>query len=63
MLGGINPTKIDSTTLIMRDYNGKSQDAINVYCVRTDEHKVYVIRIGADFRNDGKAQIMTSFEY
>lgn len=63
MLGGVNPTIIDSPTKILRTYNGKAHDAINVYCVRTDERKVYVVRIGADFRNDGQAQIMTSFEY
>lgn len=63
LLGGINPTKIDSSTNIMRDYAGKSQDAINVYCVRTDEKKVYIIRIGADFKNDGTPQFITSFSY
>lgn len=63
MLGGVNPTIIDSQTKILRTYSGKAHDAINVYCVRTDERKVYVIRIGADFRNDGKEQVITSFEY
>lgn len=63
MLGGVNPTIIDSPTKILRTYSGKAHDAINVYCVRTYERKVYVIRIGADFRADGQAQIMTSFEY
>ena len=63
MLGGVNPTIIDSPTKILRTYNGKAHDAINVYCVRTDDRKVYIVRIGADFRADGQAQIMTSFEY
>ena len=63
MLGGVGPTIADSITNIFRSYVGKAHDAINVYCVRTDERKVYVVRIGADFRADGNAQIMTSFEY
>ena len=63
MLGGVNPTKIDSDAYIFREKYGKSWDAINVFTVRTDERKVYVIRIGADFKATGQSQILTSFTY
>lgn len=42
---------------------GRSQDAINVYVVRTDIRKVYIVRFGADFTNDARTRILTSFNY
>ena len=42
---------------------GKSQDAINVYIVRTDLRKVYIVRMGADFTTDLRDRVLTSFEY
>jgi len=63
MVGSRVPTYSDSKTLIFREQYGKSYDAINVFCVRTDERKLYLIRVGADYRADGKAQLITSFSY
>ena len=42
---------------------GKSQDAINVYVVRTDLRKVFVVRFGADYTTDGRTRIITTIDY
>ena len=61
--GGISATLSDSRSCIYRNEVGKSQDAINVYCLREDLGKVFIIRIGADYRDDGVEHKVTSFTY
>ena len=60
MVGGIL-TQPDSD--LGRDYNGKSQDAINIYVVNTTERKVHIVRIGADYTIDEKKRLVTTFSY
>lgn len=42
---------------------GKCANLLNLYVLRTDIKKVYVIRIGADFTQDGIKKTYTSFSY
>lgn len=49
--------------ILEQKMQGQSQDAINVYIVRTDLRKVYIVRIGADFTTDLRERVLTSFEY
>lgn len=60
MVGGVL-TQPDSD--LGRDYNGKSQDAINVYVVNTKLRKVHVVRIGADYTIDGKMRLVTTLNF
>lgn len=63
MAGGLIATNTDSKTTLFREYNGKSQDALNVYCLRPELRRVYIVRIGADFRGDYKEQKTTYIDY
>ena len=51
------------TCIFEQEMQGRSQDSINVYIVRTDLRKVYIVKVGADFTYDARDRILTSFEY